>query len=83
MFEETGLRVRPLPVAAAVAVRSYHPDWSPTLGLSYAAIGDAAAPLVPEPGQPAAWTPVASDWASYFPEDSARIRWHAAWLGRP
>jgi 8-oxo-dGTP diphosphatase len=82
LFEETGLRVTPLPRPAAVAVRSYGPGLPPTLGFSYTAIGDSAAALNPEPGQPAAWTPLASDWATYFPEDADRIRWHATWLGR-
>lgn len=34
--EETGLRVPLLALPAAVAVRSYHQEWSPTLALSYA-----------------------------------------------
>lgn len=28
LFEETGVRAEPLPVPAAVTLRSHHPDWS-------------------------------------------------------
>jgi 8-oxo-dGTP diphosphatase len=77
LFEETGLRVEPLPDPAAVAVRSYHPDHSPTLGLSYAAIADITTPLLPEPGQPAAWKRLDEAWDSCFPDDLPRIRGHA------
>ncbi|HEY9474607.1 MAG TPA: NUDIX domain-containing protein [Mycobacteriales bacterium] len=80
LFEETGVRADLLPLPAAVAVRSYRRDWSPTLGLSYAAIVDAAVPLAPENGQPAAWTPLDRDWQTYFAEDPDRIRWHARWM---
>ena len=45
LLEETGLRVELLPEPAAVAVRSYHPDHSVTLGLLYAAVADTATPL--------------------------------------
>jgi len=86
LFEETGLHVALLARAAAASVRSYHPDWPATLGLSYAAIGDIAAPLAAEQGQPAAWVPLDRDWDSYFPDDPDRIRRHAQWLassGRP
>lgn len=78
--EETGLRAQPLPEPAAVAVRSYHPDHSATLGLSYAAIADATVPLLPEPGQPAAWWRLDESWDSCFPDDLPRIRRHAARL---
>jgi 8-oxo-dGTP diphosphatase len=80
LFEETGLRAELLPEPAAVAVRSYHPDWPVTLGLSYAAIVDVAAPFVAEAGQPVAWKRLDEDWESYFPDDLSRIRQHAAWL---
>jgi 8-oxo-dGTP diphosphatase len=80
LLEETGLRVQLLPEPAAVAVRSYHPDWPVTLGLSYAAIVDAAVPFVAEAGQPVAWKRLDEDWKGYFPDDLSRIRQHATWL---
>ncbi|MFE7213294.1 NUDIX domain-containing protein [Streptomyces sp. NPDC057611] len=80
LFEETGLRAELLPEPAAVAIRSYHPDWPVTLGLSYAAVIDAATPLVAEAGQPVAWMPLDEGWESYFPDDPSRIRQHAAWM---
>src|SRR5688500_2315318 len=46
LCEETGLDVDLLARPAAVSVRSYHPDKPVTLGLSYAAIADPAAPLM-------------------------------------
>jgi 8-oxo-dGTP diphosphatase len=82
LFEETGLRPLLLPEPGAVAVRSYHPDWPVTLGLSYAAIVDAATPVVAESGQPVAWMRLDRDWESYFPEDPARVRRHAVWMAR-
>ncbi|MGA5363990.1 NUDIX domain-containing protein [Streptomyces purpurascens] len=80
LLEETGIEAELLPEPAAATVRSYHPDWLATLGLSFVAIVDAAKPLVAESGQPAAWTPLDEDWASYFPEDASRVRQHARWL---
>jgi 8-oxo-dGTP diphosphatase len=80
VLEETGLRVEPLPEPAAVAVRSYAADRTVTLGLSYAAIADATAPLTPEPGQPAAWWRLDEPWDSCFPDDAPRVRRHAARL---
>ncbi|WP_433446471.1 NUDIX domain-containing protein [Streptomyces sp. CA-142005] len=80
LVEETGLRAELLPEPAAVAVRSYHPDWPVTLGLSYAAVVDAMASFVPEAGQPVAWKRLDEGWESCFPDDLSRIRLHAAWL---
>lgn len=80
LVEETGLRAELLAEPAAVAVRSYHPDWPVTLGLSYAAVVDAAAPFAPEIGQPVAWKRLDEGWESYFPDDLFRLRQHAAWL---
>ena len=80
LCEETGLDGDLLARPAAVSVRSYHPDKSATLGLSYAAIVDPAAPLVAEPGQPVAWMNLDHSWESYFPDDRSRIRQHAQWL---
>jgi 8-oxo-dGTP diphosphatase len=83
LLEETGLRATLLDRPAAASVRSYHPDWSASLGLSYAAIGDRTAPLTPEPDQPAAWVPLAHHWESCFPDDPPRIRRHAQRLANP
>ncbi|MFI8243609.1 NUDIX domain-containing protein [Streptomyces sp. NPDC085866] len=80
LFEETGVEVELLPEPAAATVRSYRPGWPATLGLSFVAVVDAAAPLVAESGQPAAWTSLNEEWASYFPEDASRIRRYARWL---
>ncbi|MFJ4939134.1 NUDIX domain-containing protein [Streptomyces pseudovenezuelae] len=80
LFEETGLRVELLAEPAAVAVRSYHPEWPVTLGLSYAAVVDATTSFVPEAGQPVAWKRLDEGWESCFPDDLSRIRQHAAWL---
>ncbi|MBP2363494.1 MULTISPECIES: NUDIX hydrolase [Streptomyces] len=77
LLEETGLRAALLEEPAAVAVRSYRADWSPTLGLSYAAVVDPATPLGGEQGQPAAWFRLDEDWQSVFPDDRHRIRAHA------
>ncbi len=74
LAEETGLRPRLLERPAAVAVRSFRPDWPVTISVSYAAVADAAYPLTAEPGQPAAWTPLDRDWESYFPDDAIRMR---------
>lgn len=81
LFEETGLEAELLARPAAASIRSYHPDHAAaTLGLSYAAIVDPAAPLVAEPGQPAAWTNLDHQWESCFPDDPSRMRRHAQWL---
>lgn len=82
LFEETGLRVELMDEPAAVAVRSYHPKLSVTLGLSYAAVVDAVTPFVAEPGQPVAWMRLDEGWESCFPDDLTRMRQHAAWLAR-
>ncbi|MFB6984442.1 NUDIX domain-containing protein [Streptomyces sp. NPDC056304] len=77
LLEETGLQAELLAEPAAVAVRSYRADWSPTLGLSYAAIVGREVSLGGEQGQPAAWFRLDTDWDSVFPEDRDRIRAHA------
>ncbi|MCX5400330.1 NUDIX hydrolase [Streptomyces sp. NBC_00102] len=77
LLEETGLRVELHAEPAAVTVRSYRPDLSPTLGLSYTATVERDAPLVGEQGQPAAWFDLDTEWDSVFPEDRERIRAHA------
>lgn len=66
LAEETGVRALFRPEPAAVAVRSYHPEWPPTLGLSYAAVIDASVTLRPEAGQAAAWTRLDLPWDSAF-----------------
>lgn len=78
--EESGLSAQLLPEPAAVAVRSYRADWSPTLGLSYAAIVDRQVPLIGEKDQPAAWFSLDTEWESVFPEDRARILAHVRLL---
>ncbi|GAA2565234.1 hypothetical protein GCM10010435_42420 [Winogradskya consettensis] len=78
--EETGQDVDLHALPAAVAVRSYHPAHPATLGLSYVAIADPAAPLTAEPGQPVAWMSLDHAWESCFPDDLFRMRGHARWL---
>lgn len=78
--EETGLDGRLPEVPAAVTVRAYREDWTPTLGLSYAAVLDGSLAPAGESRQPAAWTPLASDWDGAFPDDRPRIRAFAAHL---
>ncbi|MFD9223527.1 NUDIX domain-containing protein [Streptomyces sp. NPDC060064] len=82
LFEETGIEPELLPEPAAVAVRSYHPDWPVTLGLSYVAVADTTSPLIVENGQPATWMSLADGWESCFPDDPSRMRQHARWLAR-
>lgn len=80
LAEETGLHAELLEVPAAVCVRSYRSDWSPTLGLSYAAIVGLDVPLGGESGQPPRWFALDEAWESVFPEDRDRIRAHVARL---
>ncbi|MEW1699090.1 NUDIX domain-containing protein [Streptomyces sp. NPDC093249] len=75
--EETGLLAPLLAEPAAVTVRSYRSDWSPTLGLSYAAIVGRGVEVGGEDGQPALWHRLDDGWQSVFPEDQGRIRAHA------
>jgi 8-oxo-dGTP diphosphatase len=82
LLEETGLDADLLARPAAASVRSYHPDHTSTLGLSYAAIVGPAAPLVAEPGQPVAWMNLDHQWESCFSDDPSRICRHAQWLAR-
>ncbi len=82
LFEETGLRVQVHDRPAAVAFRSYHPDWPATLGLSYAAVADPSAHLVGEPGHAVAWTPLDTPWVSAFPDDVHRMRAYVDWRMR-
>jgi 8-oxo-dGTP diphosphatase len=80
--EETGIAADLFAVPAAVFVRSYRPDWAPTLGLAYAARADRASPLTWEGHQPAEWVPLEDSRDSAFPGDMARIRGYAARLSR-
>ncbi|GAB2468618.1 hypothetical protein GCM10027187_41020 [Streptosporangium sandarakinum] len=74
LLEETGVSGELSAAPAAVFLRSYRSDWSPTLGLAYAAIIDRGHPLSEESHQPAAWVPLKHDWQGAFPEDRDRIR---------
>ncbi|WP_308169869.1 NUDIX hydrolase [Acrocarpospora catenulata] len=78
--EETGQEAHLLELPAAVTVRAYRADWTPTLGLSYAAVLDGSADVVGESHQPAAWVPLQHDWEGVFPEDLPRIRAFAGQL---
>ena len=82
LFEETGITAELQGSPAAVSVRAYRPDWAPTLSLSYGAVVDNSVPLKAESHQPAAWVPLAQDWAGFFPEDLPRIRRYAGHLSR-
>ncbi|WLW58106.1 NUDIX domain-containing protein [Streptomyces sp. YU58] len=82
LFEETGVRAELLGTPAAATVRSYHPDWPATMGVSYLAVLDRRTPLAPEQGQPAAWRRLDEPWQGWFPEDRLRMRRCAAWLAR-
>jgi len=79
LLEETGLRVELRPRPAAVAVRSYHPAWSVTLGLSYVGVGDPSLPVRPEGGQDVAWRSLDLRWVSAFPDDIDRMRAYLEW----
>ncbi|MFC5188048.1 NUDIX domain-containing protein [Actinomadura harenae] len=80
LLEETGLDVGLLPGPAAVAVRSFRNDWSPTLALSYVAVVERDVPLGGEPEQPAAWFRLDDGWNSVFQADQGRIQAHARYL---
>ena len=82
LLEETGINTDLLEVPAAVSVRSHRSDWSPTLGLSYAAVVNSALPLAEEYSQPAAWIRLDQEWESVFPDDRPRIREYAGRLSR-
>jgi 8-oxo-dGTP diphosphatase len=82
LLEETGLRVELSAEPAAAAVRSYHPDWPATLGLSYAAVADPRLPVRAEAGQAVAWMSLDRPWVSAFPDDIDRMRAYVDWLRR-
>ncbi|WP_177231558.1 NUDIX hydrolase [Amycolatopsis saalfeldensis] len=74
LLEESGVSGELLQTPAAVTVRSYRADWSPTLGLTYVAVIGRDEPLSGESGQPPRWFNLAEEWDSAFPEDRSRIR---------
>jgi 8-oxo-dGTP diphosphatase len=76
--EETGIVTELFAVPAAVFVRSYRPDWAPTLGLAYAASAGRSSLLSWESHQPAEWVPLDDSRVSAFPGDMPRIRDYAA-----
>lgn len=77
LLEETGLTAKLLPVPAAVSVRSFRADWTPTLSLSYGTVIALGMPLSGESGQPPQWFGLDEVWESVFPQDRERIREHA------
>ncbi|MEU9096764.1 NUDIX hydrolase [Streptomyces sp. NPDC048361] len=74
LFEETGVKTELLAIPAAATVRSYHPDWSATTGLSYLAVIDRQTPLNPEKGQPAAWQRLDEPWQGWFSDDRLQMK---------
>jgi 8-oxo-dGTP diphosphatase len=80
--EETGIVTDLHAVPAAVFVRSYRSDWSPTFGIAYVATADPSLRLTWESHQPAAWVSLDHDWDGAFPEDRPRIREYATRLAR-
>ncbi|MGW6704534.1 NUDIX hydrolase [Streptomyces sp. NPDC054956] len=80
LFEETGLETELHGVAAAVTVRSYHPDWPAVMGASFMAVVDHRTPPAPEEGQPAAWLRLDEPWEGYFPEDRLRMKQCVDWI---
>ena len=80
VYEDAGLTAALLPRPAAVAVRSLHPKWLPTLALSYATILPLSTQPIGEEGQPAAWKTLADEWDSTFPDDRDRILAYVTWL---
>lgn len=75
--EETGFRVALHDRPAAVAVRSFHPDWPATIALSYAATADPRELLYPENDQSAVWWSLAEIWPTALPDDRDRMLDHA------
>lgn len=74
LVEEAGVEGGLLPEPAAVAVRSFRTDWTPTLSLSYGTVIGRDVPLGGESGQPSKWIDLNETWESVFPEDRDRIR---------
>ncbi|WP_445154291.1 NUDIX domain-containing protein [Arthrobacter sp. Hor0625] len=76
--EETGLDPAIAHRPAFAAARSYCRDWPETLNLSYWAVADATSELRPEPGQPARWADVDTDWRTFHRLDAGVIAGFAA-----
>ncbi|WP_328432528.1 NUDIX hydrolase [Streptomyces sp. NBC_00453] len=74
LLEETGVRAELLEPPAAVTVRSYHPDWSATVGVTFVEVLDRRTKLTPEEGQPAAWLPLNQPWQGWFSDDRLLMR---------
>lgn len=74
LFEETGLDVDLADRPAFAAARSYRSDWPATLNVSFWATVDPDAVLSPEPGQPARWVSLASDWRTSHAADASRMK---------
>lgn len=82
LFEETGVSADLMTAPAAATVRSYHPDWPATGGISYLAVVDERTRLKSEDGQPAAWHPLDEPWQEWFADDRLHMRRCALRLGR-
>lgn len=80
LAEEAGIVAELLPRPAAAMVRSYHPDWPVTLGLTYAAVIGTETHLTAEPAQPAEWHSLDIGWESSFRDDRERMVAYADWV---
>ncbi len=56
------------PRPAAVAVRSFHPDWPENLALSYSSVIQEQE-VFGEAGRPVVWICLRTGWSGYFSED--------------
>ncbi|WP_323377694.1 NUDIX hydrolase [Streptomyces cyaneochromogenes] len=81
LFEETGVQAELNATPAAATVRSYHPTWSATAGISYLAVVDQRTQLTSESGQPTAWHRLDEPWQGWFSDDRLRMKQCALWLG--
>nr|WP_239091859.1 NUDIX hydrolase [Streptomyces sp. SID14478] len=81
LFEETGVQAELMGTPAAATVRSYHPNWPVTAGLSYVTVIDRRTQLASESGQPAAWHRLDEPWQGWFPDDRLRMKQCALRLG--
>ncbi|MFF5369486.1 NUDIX domain-containing protein [Streptomyces sp. NPDC013187] len=80
LFEEAGVRAELIGTPAAATVRSYHPTWSATAGISYLAVVDQRPKPKSESGQPAAWHRLDEPWQGWFSDDRLRMKQCALWL---
>lgn len=78
LAEEAGLALDLAERPAFAAARSYRADWLPTLNVAYWTTADPDSLLVPEPGQPAKWVEVDSDWRTFHPQDASIMMRFAA-----